>query len=618
MGEKSSYLAICIFGAAIFCFAATVPAATSDGEFELRPVRESSSGLSFQYEYRLIAQEEHYRVYSIRFPSPVMTDVSSNNVVPGELFIPLGADARTPVPAVICLHILSGNRDLMELVCTALASRGIAAFMFRLPFYGERGGPEGPRLLLRQPVLFMQAVEQGWGDARRAVDLLSSLPEIHPERISVLGISLGGITAFGIAAHEPRIWRVLAILAGGNLPEILEHARETQTIRQALDQMSEKDREDFLRLVRSSDPLVHAAKLRDKAAAGRVHLINATEDEVIPRKCTEELIAALGPGVTVSWIEGVGHYSAISKLPQIVEETVAFFAQDLETKPQASISRQAAERPAQFILAEFLQGLSKLLSGEATGKKRYRVALAGWVKKRQASEEVIRFSIDFARAEAGRFRLSGEIPQVGQVAFGQDQYPWIFSTTGMLFVGSLLREGEIIPDSGRSSLEPEKASLAASVDKRALPAEGEASKVLACPQDPLRFAKREYLDQLGMVSGILAAAALAPRLLANQEVTVDSLDGPSGPALVVKARKFGPAEVQLRFQPDGKTPRKIGFQISEWEGDLDIGLWQIEEPVPDSHFAPPDVPHKTEVPCYEMHRVFGAVFNFLGSSLTGN
>ena len=62
---------------------------------------------------------------------------------------------------------------------------------------------------------------------------------------------------------------------------------------------------------------------------GRVLMINAGEDEVIPRACTEKLASALGIQDHVVWLDGLGHYTALAALPKALKTAVDFFAQDL-------------------------------------------------------------------------------------------------------------------------------------------------------------------------------------------------------------------------------------------------------------------------------------------------
>lgn len=105
----------------------------------------------FEYQSRLLAQRAAFRVYRLTYPSPVVTPVARNNTVPADYYLPNGIHPGDPQrPAVICLHILDGNEELTDLVCSVLAGRGLPAISFKLPYYGERLG-QGPGRIGRQP-----------------------------------------------------------------------------------------------------------------------------------------------------------------------------------------------------------------------------------------------------------------------------------------------------------------------------------------------------------------------------------------------------------------------------------------------------------------------------------
>ena len=64
-------------------------------------------------------------------------------------------------------------------------------------------------------------------------------------------------------------------------------------------------------------------------------MINAGEDEVIPRGCTVKLAEALGIADRVNWLDGLGHYTAMAELPRALRMTAEFFAQDLPAGARA-------------------------------------------------------------------------------------------------------------------------------------------------------------------------------------------------------------------------------------------------------------------------------------------
>ncbi len=88
------------------------------------PVTETFDGRPFEYRMELAARRPGYRVYRLRYPSPVETPFEANNVVPAEYYLPDGIGPDDPQrPAVICLHILGGQFELVRLVGSSLAAR---------------------------------------------------------------------------------------------------------------------------------------------------------------------------------------------------------------------------------------------------------------------------------------------------------------------------------------------------------------------------------------------------------------------------------------------------------------------------------------------------------------
>lgn len=129
--------------------------------------------------------------------------------VPAYLFIP--NDRKGKVPAMLCLHQttptgksepagVSGNPNLHY--AAELAERGYVALAPDYPGYGDYRCDAYARG-------YASATMKGIVNHRRAVDLLASLPEVDPERIGVIGHSLGGHNALFLAAFEPRLKAVV-------------------------------------------------------------------------------------------------------------------------------------------------------------------------------------------------------------------------------------------------------------------------------------------------------------------------------------------------------------------------------------------------------------------------
>ena len=133
--------------------------------------------------------------------------------VPAWLLIPdPPGRPKSPTPAVLCLHQtvaigkdepvgLGGKPDLRY--ARELARRGYVALAPDYPNFGEY---KIDVYKLGYASATMKAI---WNNLR-AVDLLCSLKEVDPDRIGVIGHSLGGHNAIFTALFEPRIQAVVS------------------------------------------------------------------------------------------------------------------------------------------------------------------------------------------------------------------------------------------------------------------------------------------------------------------------------------------------------------------------------------------------------------------------
>ncbi len=123
-----------------------------------------------------------------------------------------------PYPAIVYNHAQGGDFVLgkNELIngrsclqdppyAVALARQGYAALCIDAWAFGDRRGRT-------QSAIFRHMLWQGqvlWGmmvfDALKAVDYLVSRPDVDPQRIGTMGISLGSTTAWWLAALDTRI-----------------------------------------------------------------------------------------------------------------------------------------------------------------------------------------------------------------------------------------------------------------------------------------------------------------------------------------------------------------------------------------------------------------------------
>jgi dienelactone hydrolase len=262
-----------------------------------------------------------YAMSELTFPSPVETKHANNNTVHCEYFQPLSPGKH---PGVIVLHILGGDFDLSRLFCRQLAHDGVAALFVKLPYYGPRRQPDvKARMVSDDPRETVAGMRQAILDIRRAVAWLGEQPEVDRERLGVFGISLGGITGALALAIEPRLSHGCLMLAGGDVAQVAWDSRHLEKVRNRwLAQGGTKD--EFFKLLGEIDPVTYAERARGK----RVLMLNAKNDEIIPRACTDSLWHALGEPEIV-WYDA-GHISAMRFLLDGLGRVSRFFR---ETEP---------------------------------------------------------------------------------------------------------------------------------------------------------------------------------------------------------------------------------------------------------------------------------------------
>jgi dienelactone hydrolase len=131
--------------------------------------------------------------------------------VPAFLLLPKEIKDGSRSPAVLCLHQttrigkgepagLGGKPDLHY--AAELAGRGFVTLAPDYPNFGD---------YTFDPYAhgYVSATMKAIVNHRRAIDLLRSLPEVDPDKIGVIGHSLGGHNSLYLAAFDPRVKAVV-------------------------------------------------------------------------------------------------------------------------------------------------------------------------------------------------------------------------------------------------------------------------------------------------------------------------------------------------------------------------------------------------------------------------
>jgi dienelactone hydrolase len=324
---------LCAFAslcAPLFVFAAdTEPPKKMSGEVKYLPA-ENETGIpdcfklaahSFAYEgIRFPLESKTIEIWEVTFPSPVKTSSAINNTVHCEYYRPKGLAEGKKAPGVVVLHILGGDFQLSRLFCNNLAQRGVAALFLKMPYYGPRRDPASPRRMISpKPDETVEGMTQAILDIRRGAAWLGAREEVNPDELGIFGISLGGITGALAATAEPRLKNVCLLLAGGDLGKVVLESKEIEKYKKEFGKLPDKD--EFLSKLKVIDPVTYGTNVKGR----HILMLNAKDDEIIPKACTESLWKSFGEP-PIHWYTG-GHYSVAWHMVDALGKTGEFFAE---------------------------------------------------------------------------------------------------------------------------------------------------------------------------------------------------------------------------------------------------------------------------------------------------
>lgn len=148
------------------------------------------------------------------------------------LYLPDGASASDPVPAVLLGHGFGGTKDSVVADAEELAGHGYAVLAWTARGFGASGG----QIHLNHPDYEVR-------DAQRLLDWLAQRPEIRTDgsgdpRVGVVGGSYGGALALMLAAYDDRVDAIVPMitwhdLAGAFLPEATGRGPEQGVFKRA-------------------------------------------------------------------------------------------------------------------------------------------------------------------------------------------------------------------------------------------------------------------------------------------------------------------------------------------------------------------------------------------------
>ncbi len=258
----------------------------------------------------------------VEFPNP------QGKTLRGMLHLPSAA-LKLPSPAVVLFHGFTGNRmesHWMFVKCSrALEQAGVASLRFDFYGSGESDG-EFREMTLRGEI----------ADGRTAVAFLREQKGIDPERVGLLGLSLGGAVAAALAASVKAkalvLWSAVAHTA--RLRELIKESTKripgkSGAVEFDAREISPRLIEDILKV----EPIRHLARYK-----GPTLIIHPEKDEHVPVSHAHDFFHAAGADAKeLAIIAGADHvYTSIRWEQEVIARTVQWFGHHLLSRPKMS------------------------------------------------------------------------------------------------------------------------------------------------------------------------------------------------------------------------------------------------------------------------------------------
>lgn len=176
-------------------------------------------------------------------------------------------------------------------------TRGAIFASLEYPFDGDHRA-KGPAVLKQVPAI-RRAIYDTPPSVELALDYLLQRPDVDPTRVELVGASFGAPFATIAAARDTRITRLWLAHGGGDTYRMISRGLEKEIpwapVRAPLAHLAN---------ILASGPRFTPEKWIARVAPRPVVMLNAEEDEKIPRESVEILYAAAGEPKELVWLPG--------------------------------------------------------------------------------------------------------------------------------------------------------------------------------------------------------------------------------------------------------------------------------------------------------------------------
>jgi len=240
----------------------------------------------------------------------------------GMLHLP---DGLKRAPAVVLFHGFTGTRvephRIFVKMARELMANGIAALRFDFRGSGESEGD-----------FVNMTVEGEISDGLKSLDFLQAQPELDPDRLGVLGLSMGGLVAACVAGRDARVkslalWSALSLVEEVTLidEEHREAAQRQLAERGFIDQAGNLLGAAFIEELPKMRPLEEVARYRGPAL-----IIHGTKDEVLDLRNALAYQKAIPGRKELHIVEGADHtFNSHEWEQEVLEVTRDWFLETL-------------------------------------------------------------------------------------------------------------------------------------------------------------------------------------------------------------------------------------------------------------------------------------------------
>ncbi len=237
--------------------------------------------LALDAEEKLLKSDERLDRWRVEFTG------MHDHRVPAVLTRPRSAE-RPPV--AIVLHGVTGSKDAsyVRAMSRMLLEGGFATLAIDSPYHGDRAREDrDPRFHNFTSYTNRNAAVQSALDCMRAVDYAIAREDLDATRLGFVGFSQGAITGTAFCARDERVKAVALVVGGGNFLPMYPAARNPQARARAE------------RIAQTIDPVHHVALISPRPLL----MVNATRDQLIPRRCSEDLFEAARLPKEILWYD---------------------------------------------------------------------------------------------------------------------------------------------------------------------------------------------------------------------------------------------------------------------------------------------------------------------------